>query len=147
MTRFRRSGSRLSGIAAATVGWSLALTMSSSPARAQTAAEVWKSGEEAGDAAFCAFQDAAVRCWTRSGNKAFLCIPNGCVALPELRESLRAYEATATLRPANDTFVRFGWGECSLEWGAAVCFVGQYAATATGTLIQIADPQNRFTDY
>lgn len=133
-------------ITAAAMACGLALWSPGSIARAQTPPEVWKS-EGDGDTAFCAFTADAVRCWTKSGSKAFLCVLRGCIALPETRDSLRAYEATARLRPANDTFVKFGWGECSLEWAAAVCFVGQYSATATGTLIQIGDPQNRFTDY
>lgn len=138
--------SRLPQIAVAAVACGVALWSPGSVARAQTPTEVWKS-EGDGDAAFCVFKADSVRCWTRSGSKSFLCVLRGCVAIPDIRDSFRAYEAEARLRPANDTFVKFGWGECNLEWAAAVCFVGQYSATATGTLIQIGDPQNRITDY
>ncbi|MDQ8027687.1 MAG: hypothetical protein REJ23_03100 [Brevundimonas sp.] len=99
------------------------------------------------DASYCAWDSSTVRCWTREGGKAFLCIARGCVVQEEVADYLRRAESDAVETPDGDAMIQLGWGECSLTWSAAVCFIGDWSATATGQLIQIVDPQNQVTDH
>lgn len=115
-------------------------------AASQPALTVHKAAS-GGQTSYCAYDASSMRCWTNQGRKAFLCIASGCVIQNEIPNYLRQMEEQATPLADPNALIQLGWAECILTWSSAVCFAGDYSATATEDRIQIVDPRNQISDY